>query len=374
MKRIPTFAFAVCLALSASAANVGVGLDAFNRAISAAVRGNAVFSPISFEFDCVIFSEAFDALTRAKIAETIGVLNGLEGVYAPIAEGLGQLNDDHVLFRRASAFCLPDERKATAAYRKWLQQSFASEAFSMDFRKGAECWFRTRLDGAMEDFAIPDDALSARHYSFFDLIVFRCRVDAVPCATALVAKEKFYPEGEQQASSLDFVTQRKTVDIWKRKNNTVVRMPISNDLSFFAIMPDEKHSIRSMRNLLTSSTIVDIMSGIKSVTEEGITHGRTDVHVPVMDVTTESDLRLPFNYFRIPLSGMERMDASLNPRKVSQLVRFQLLPSEVASIPDDGATDTELPGSTFSLDRPFLFFVYHEKTQTIPVAGQFTGK
>jgi len=367
---------ALTTAVLSASTHSGFGLDAFNRAVSAATRGNMAFSPVSFEIDGVLFSEAFGALTRAKFAETLGVLNGLESVYKPIHEELSKTEGRKTSFLHARAFCLPNERKAHPAYRKWLQDAFSAEMFSFDFRKGAECWFQSRMDGEMEEFKIPDKAAKDGSYSFFDLVSFRCSWQE-PFPTNNTRSIKFQlADGSSRV--LPAMCDLRSADVWERKNLTILRLPLADSSWFYALLPKQGLTVRDIRGELNSSTIVTIVAGIKSLTEDGISHGATAVVIPKIDITAETDLKLPFGYFRFPMTDMERMEAGIRPNFIRQRVRFQLDEQGLDDMatgdkPTDQIVRASQDTTRFILNRPFLFFVLHEPTSSMLVVGQFTG-
>lgn len=360
-----------------AASNAGFGLDAFNRSVSAAARGNAVFSPISFEFDCVVISEAFGALTRAKYAETMGVLNGLENVYQPIYERLSNASENRFQFLSARGFCLPDERKTHPAYRAWMQRTFSAEAFSHDFTKGASCWFRARMEGTMEDFSLPEREIREGFYSFYDLVSVHCSWRE-PFPTNNTRTIVFHLE-DGSTNAMPAMCDVRIADVWERKNHTVMRLPLADESWLFVLLPKEGLSVRDIRGEITSSKFIDLTGGIKSITEPNITHGATTIVLPKIDVQLESDIKPAFAYFGFPISDMERMEKGIRPKNIRQRVRFRmdekgLDDRPLAEKPVDQIVAT-VPGSQrIVLNRPFLFFVYHEPTTTIPVVGQFMGR
>jgi len=360
----------------AAPTNAGFGLDGFNRSVSAATRGNAVFSPVSFELDCVIFSEAFDALIRAKIAETMGVLNGLEPIYQPIAKSLDEATDKKLSFLHARAFCVHDERKAHAAYRQWLQRTFSAEMFSSDFHYGANSWFRARMDGEMEDFSLPDASAPQEFYSYFDLVSVRSSwKEAFPTNNT---REIKFTRSDGSSCAVRAMCDLRNADIWKKKNVTIMRLPLEGDAWFFAMLPAEGLSVRDIRGELSSVTLNDIVRGITSVTESGIAHGPAAIAIPTIDITSEVDLKTAFSYFNFPLSGMDRMEKSIRPKFIRQRVRYRLdecgLNPMIAEKPTDQQTHASVDTLRFVLNRPFLFFIYHDPTATIPIVGQYTGQ
>jgi len=363
--------------LQLQAVSAGFGLDAFNRVVSASAKGSAVFSPVAFDLDCVIFSEAFDPLVRAKFAEKMGVMNGLENVYKPIYERLSSAGDQGLEFFSAHAFCVSDERYSNVAYRKWLQDSFSAEILRSDHSKGVECWFRAKTNGYMEAFEFPASASTGGCYSFYNLVTVRCCWKD-PFPTNNTRDIRFHLD-EGSSSLVKAMCDLRMADVWEKKDETIVRLELTDGAWLFAMVPNEKVAFRDIRNSLTSLTILDLVSGIKSLTEPGVSHGPVAIVLPRIDITTESDLKPPMGYYRLPLTGMTRLPSDLRPKLLRQRTRFILNEWCVVSGPLDEKQPCEEIRATpetkkIILNRPFLFFVYHEPTGTIPIVGQFTGK
>jgi len=377
VKLFAAFVFSILAATKLqAAANGGFGLDAFNRAVNAATQGNAAFSPFSFEIDSVIFSEAVDALSRAKVAETMGVLNGLEYVYSPLHRELAKAGTTIFSFIEARGFCLLDERKALPSYRQWLQKTFASEIFSITCREGAECWFRTRLDGTMDSFSLPHNAASEGLYSYYD-VVFALLPWKDPFPTNNTREIRFHITPDKSVS-LQAMCDLRFCDLWQRKHFAALRMQLSENVFFFALLPNEGVEVRDIRAELSSSKIAEFLCGFQSVTDLGIFHEPIAVVIPKIDITTETNLKLPFDYFRIPTKKFERLPNNIAPKFIKQCVRVKIDERGVGDCyisekPIETIIKSTPDTKRFVLNRPFLFLIYHIPTATIPIVGQFMG-
>jgi len=377
MKRLTVVLTLLFWSAQLLAANSYFGLDAFNRAVSAATKSNAVFSPVAFEFDSVIFSEAFDTLVRAKYAERMGVLNGLENVYRPKYDRLTDADGRGFRFLSAFAFFVRDQRKSNILYRKWMQDAFSAEVHSFESRHGAERWFHAKMNGEMEDFALDTSAVCDGFYSFYNLVSISCSwVSPFPTSNTRDIKFKC---ADGSFESVSAMCDLRIADVWERKKDVIIRLPLKDDAWFYALMPSEDVELRNARDAISSATIQDILTGFKSVTELGVTHGPTAIVLPLLDVMSESDLKLPFSYFRLSLDGMTKLEAESQPRRLRQLVRFHLdetgyQNTPVAEKPSDELVKASKETKRIALNRPFLFFIYHEPTETIPIVGQYTGR
>ena len=379
--------FLLLLGAAIAAANVfaaGVssharfGSDAFNRAVSVASKGTVVFSPLSFEIDSVALSDAFDPITKAHFAETLGVLSDFEGVYGEL---LGELRDatdaKRFSFVSARAMCIPSMRMASVAYRRDIQSLYTAEICPASPKEGAESWLRTMLEGDMEDFDIPLGGVSAGRYAFYDLASVRFSWQE-PFPTANTRRIQFAME-DGSRGEVEAICDMRLVDIWENRRFSMMRLPLEDGAWFYALMPNGDVSLRDIRPEFSSVRIDELLTVMNSVTVTGISHGPAAIVVPKMDVTSTIDLVGVFGYFRFPLKGFSRMDAEMRPSAVKQRVRFRLdeqglAPEPLVEKAPENIVHADASTKRFVLNKPFLFFVYHEPTGTIPIAGQFTGR
>lgn len=354
------------------------GADAFNRAVSASAKGTVVFSPLSFEIDSVALSDAFDPITKAHFAETIGVLSDFEGVYGQILRTLSDSAEtNRFSFVSARAMCLPDMRMASVPYRRDIQRIFSAEVCPATPKDGAECWLRTMLNGDMEDFDIPLGAVSADRYAFYDLASVRFSW-LEPFPTSNTRKIAFMT-ADGSRREVEAICDIRRADLWENRRFTMLRLPLADGAWFYALLPNGDLKLSDIRAELSSAKIDDLFTVMNSVTVTGVSHGPVAIVIPKMDVTSTLDLVGVFGYFRFPLKGFSRLDSGMRPALVKQRVRFRLdeqgLDEEplVEKRPED-VIHADENTKRFVLNRPFLFFICHDPTGTMPLAGQFTGR
>jgi len=372
---------ALCAAHAFSADNkchARFGADAFNRAISVAAKGTAVFSPLSFELDSVALSDAFDPITKSHFAETVGVLSDLEGTYGQI---LGRLRagaeSNRFSFVSARAICLPDVRMASVAYRRDVQSVFSVAICGAISKYGAESWLRSMLDGDMEDFDMPLGVVSADKYAFYDLASVKFSWQE-PFPTANTRSIQFTLDDGSRCD-VEAMCDLRVADVWENRRFSMIRLPLADGAWFYALVPNGDLNVGDIRSDISSVKMDNLLSVMDSVTITGVSHGPVAIALPKMDVTTTVDLTGVFGYFRFPLKGFSRMDSTIRPSQVKQCVRFRLDEQGLDAEPlveksEENVVHGDASTKRFILNRPFVFFVYHEPTGTVPVAGQFTGR
>ena len=354
------------------------GADAFNRAVSVAAKGTAVFSPLSFELDSVALSDAFDPITKAHFAETLGVLSDFEGVYGRIVGRLQEAaQTNRFSFVSARAMCVPDMRMASVTYRRDVQSLFSAEICPATPKDGAECWLRNMMDGDMEDFDIPLGAVGSGRYAFYDLASVKMSWKE-PFPTANTRGISFATDDGRRIE-VEAMCDIRCADLWENRRFSMIRLPLADEAWFFALVPNGEQTLGDIRSDFSSLKVDDLLSVMNSVTVTGVSHGPVAIVIPKMDVTSTVDLVGVFGYFRFPLKGFSRLDAEMRPALAKQHVRFRLDergldPEPLVEKSAEEIVHADADTKRFLLTRPFLFFVYHEPTGTIPLAGQFTGR
>ena len=117
---------------------------------------------------------------------------------------------------------------------------------------------------------------------------------------------------------------------------------------------------------------------IRSITDPGVYRGSVAVVLPKITIDTVVDLAPAYRSNRLPIGGFNDIDIGQAPLScVLQRVRFVLDESgprgrcvERKSVNEEISV---AKSRRFICNRPCLFFVYHEPTRTIPVAGVFAG-
>lgn len=366
MKRLLPFLFLAMVAADLHAARgIGFEADAFNRAFPVGYGGNAVFSPCSFELDCAIIAESLDTIPRAAVSETMGVLTGLQSTYRPIIDFYACTTNGYSVIS-ARGFCIPDFKDSRPDFRRQLQREYAVEVMPLRPKAGAESWFRVAMDGRMEEFELPAESISGLRQSFFDLVSVRMRFAEPFPASGVVRRDFNGAKGSK--TSLEFLTDVRVADVWENDRCSVLSLPLAGGLTFLAMLPKPEVELSAVREDISSVEIVEILSSMRSVTAKGRTRDAVRVALPRLALVSRVNLFPVLRYFRVPTTGLTKVAGNMSAGTYEQRVKFELGGVEKR---DEAAAATPVRSLTF--DRPFVFMVYHDETQTIPVVGQYTG-
>lgn len=339
--------------------------EAFEQAKRSFANGNFVFSPLSFELDCVLFADCLETIPKANVADSMGAAVGFESVYGPIYEALATRKNGFS-FISARGFCVPEIQKANPVHRQYLENFHGAEVLRLYPTFGAESWFKASMEGEMEDFAVPAKKSNADHYSFYDLVSVRLNwKERFP--TANTRKMKFNPAQESGPIQLSCMSDVRVADTWETKKFVALRLPLENDAWFYAVGSKEPISIEQL------------VSGFNAVGEVGMTHGPCAIVLPKIEMTSRVDLRPILSYAKVPTAGLTSVAPGITPRECEQHIKFVMSENGIDQEPLEEKPANEIVALTkqskrLVFNRPFVFFVYDERTASLPIAGVFSGR
>lgn len=349
------------------------GVDAFNASIPANAPENALFSPYSFELDCVALAEAFDSIGRANIAERMGVLTDFEGLFQPLIEryeGENATNGIHIVTART--LCLPNVELANIDYR---QRIWDMSRTSVCFRwptLGAESWLKAKMDGEMEDFSMPSASKAeSTHYSFVDLVAVRA---AIPRLEDAVDGPATFRLAEGKAVTLPFVKLCREVAFRKTPLYQAIRLELENGALMYLAQPAKSKSLSDVRSAISGDNIADFFAAFDSITLADCGTAKANIFIPCFTATTKTDLAKAFIMAKVPQSGFVNIANTLVKRDAMQCVKFSLQLGEGGSNEGSDAAKPQAKLPVFAFNSPFFFIVRFPDTEVSPVIGQFTGK
>lgn len=359
-----------------AARKIGFETDAFNRAYPTSYAKNFVFSPLSFELDCAAVAESLETIPKANVSETLGATIGFESVYRPVVEAYESLTNRNLMIA-ARGFCVAEIRKTRPVHRQHLERLYRTEIMSQFPTHGAESWFRAAMEGEMEDFSLPIHRDQSNRYSFFDLVsVDIAWAERFP--TENTRKIRFRPSPEAEPISVDSISDVRLADTWETKKYTMIRLPLQDNAWFYAFLPREEAGFEEIRADISSLKIDRLLTIHKAVSEPGVAFGPCAIVLPKFTLRSRVDFTPVLTYFRVPLVGLTGVAPGATARAYVQHAKVSLAEQGRGELPLAKKAAKDVVPITDNVkklifNRPFLFFVYHEPTQTIPIAGQFCG-
>ncbi len=350
--------------------------EAFHRASPASYAGNFVFSPVSFEVDCVLMAESLATIPKANVAEKMDVLFGFPSLYRPLVAAL-HAQTNGFSFLAARGFCIPRIQEANMNHRLHLEREYGAEVMRLVPPEGAEAWFRATVAGQMEDFAISSIDPSLNKYSLYDLASVRVAWRD-PFPTANTRTLAFYSNGPADSVQTSFMSDVRAAATWEEPEGTLLKLPLKGNCSFYALLPREGTTLADARKAMTGER-VKLLLALTGAEAAEARLSPCALVLPRLDILSKTDLQGIFSYFQIPRSSLVLLSDNMSPHETIQWTRLTLAEhawdeTPLEKKPDDAVIPLTPSVKRLVFNRPFLFFVYHEETRTLLAMGQFTGR
>lgn len=370
-------AFAALVAAEALAVrHVGIEADALNRVYPASFRKSFVFSPVSFELDCVLIAESLDTIPKANVASMMGVVIDFPSAYRPVVEALGA-ETNGLACTSARGFCVPDIRAADANFRTLVQREYGAEVMRLHPKAGAEAWFKATMDGEMEEFEIPVAVSVSDRFSFYDLLSVRAAWEE-PFPPSNTKVRPFRVDGASNTVDVAFMSDVRVADTLEMNGYTILSLPLKGGSAFFAMLPKDGYALSDIKMFFNSVEIDGVLSMLTPGSPVPVVRGPCAIDIPRIELFSRTSLSGALRYFHVPTTGLRGAAGDAPGGEFVQYAKFSIVEcGRGERLPADGIRKAPIPASAevrrMALDRPFLFFVYHPATATILVAGQFTG-
>lgn len=359
--------------------SAALSFGAHNAAIPATSTQNRVFSPFSYELDCCVFAEASDAVQRANIAETFGVLTDFESVYVPILESFRKYStEDAPIFLTARALCVRDLSMANVGFRKSVWDLCNASLCSLYLPDGAETWIRAKMDGHMEDLELPViDTKTPGHYGYFDVVYSS---EALVCEKKEADVNLDFNGLDGTKRKVRYAAARCPVEFIRSPKYSLYRFPLKGGASLYVATNPENRDFTRMRDRFNFERFNETLASLHAIGDENCKKGMCRLVMPRLAFFSRNDLKGAMVANKIPAAGFANLDPSLVKREALQIVRFAMKYDEQknaaaalveADDEDDGANTVLTELGDVVIDSPFLFFVHHPDTDTITVSGEF---
>jgi len=170
-------------------------------------------------------------------------------------------------------------------------------------------------------------------------------------------------------------------------------------MSFVVVLPSEGVSLAELREKdLTSDGVDELKALFRARSGDGVTYSRSQFALPAFTIRSDWRLDSALRATKVPRTGFDRMGEGVftvdDVRQAAYISisgkGYSLTPGMEPEPPapsarkgrgelakaegddDESANDTSA-GAPFVCNRPFVFFVWDGLTDTLVLAGQYTG-
>ena len=334
----------------------------WNAVMSETNVANSVFSPIGLAISVAMLGEGTGGTHRANIAESFGLLSDFGNAFSYVFKSYAAASASNaVSITVAPSLWSRQPNKLDLDYRHSLLRNFEAETGNLQHLLSINAWTEAKTDGRIPEI-----------------------VSEIPPHTDNgTARKVPMMHGER------LVTRVQSADY------TAIRLPFAAPgISMLYLLPSEKTKIAAFRSRWGKDLSIDELKSLFRVgTGAEVSTLSLKLAVPRMEIDSRWSLRPIISAFKVPVSGYARIGADFKIDAILQAAYvkvsetgYSLTPGVVPPPKQEapmrpgwrGRREREEapPPATesFLLNRPFMFLVWDESTDTIILAGQFNGR
>ncbi len=364
----------------------------WNAVMSETNVANSVFSPIGLAISVAMLGEGTGGTHRANIAESFGLLSDFGSAFSYVFKSYAAASASNaVSITVAPSLWSRQPNKLDLDYRHSLLRNFEAETGNLQHLLSINAWTEAKTDGRIPEIVseIPPhtDILLLNAIAFegawekgFDPA--QTTQDDFRCEDGTARKVPMM-HGER------LVTRVQTADY------AAIRLPFAAPgISMLYLLPSEKTKIATFRSRWGKDLSIDELKSLFRVgTGAEVSTLSLKLAVPRMEIDSRWSLRPIISAFKVPVSGYARIGADFKIDAILQAAYvkvsetgYSLTPGVVPPPKQEAPTRPGWRGrrereeapppatESFRLDRPFVFLVWDESTDTIILAGQFNGR
>ena len=367
-------------------------IKGWNEIVSSTDTCSNVFSPIGLATAIAMLGDGTGGAHRANISEALGLLNDFSSTFSYLFSSYAETSASNaVSIRFAPSLWSRDLSQMDLAYRHSLTRNFGAVTGGLRNLDAINAWTAAKTDGLISPMvtAIPADAdlLLLTAVSFEG----KWRKGFDPARTA----EESFSVADGHVAKIPLMHAEAVVTRVSADDFTAIRLPFAaKGVSMVYLLPSAGLGIDRFRSAIGSSLSVDgLKSQLRAGTGLGVERMPLKLAIPRMEMMSRWDLRPAISFFNVPESGYPHIGATL---KVSASWQVAYLKIDETGFSSGGRTPPSDGGRTqgaerrqredeaddapvhavesFVLNRPFIYLVWDENTDTVILAGQFTGK
>ncbi|XP_025853359.2 serpin B3 isoform X2 [Vulpes vulpes] len=365
---------------SLSAANTRFAFDLFQQFKTSKKGDNIFFSPLSIssalamtylgakentalEIGKVLhFNEATESTTGRTTTDHVEKMENVHHQFQKLLTELKKPTDAYEL-NMANKFYGEKKYQFLQEYMDNIKKFYLASVESVDFNNAAEesrkkinSWVESQTNEKIKDM-FPKDSLNHTILVLVNAVYFKGQWDTKFDTKNTVEKE-FWLDKDLQAKILEIPYKGK-------------------DLSMMLLLPHEVDGLQKLEDQLTAEKLIEWTSS------QNMSNGQVDLYLPRFKVEESYELKATlkalgmvdaFNTKSANFSGMTgRQDLVVSKVRHKSFVEVTEEGTEAAASTDVEVIAKSAPTYPFHCDHPFLFFIKHNKTNSILFLGRVSS-
>ena len=370
------------------------------QAVPSTNVSSSVFSPIGLAISMAMLGEGTGGAHRAEIAEALGLLGDFANTFSYLFASYEESSASNaVSVTIAPSLWSRNLRKMDIAYRHSLMRNFGAGTGALANVLPINAWTDVKTEGRIPEII---SEISPRT----DLILLNAIAFEGAWQTGFPADRTvpadFHPDGGATVK-VPMMHGEATVTRFVTESFTAIRIPFAaKGFHMVYMLPAAGVRLDKLREQFGGKLSIDeFKATFRSGSADGIKQLPLKLAIPKMVIRSSWNLVPPLSMFKVPVSGYPRIGEDFRidqiiqaayiaiaetgysltpgarpPEKQKKEVRRSIWrrADETRESSDSDAQPAVAATESFSLNRPFIFFVWDENTDTILLIGQFTGR
>ena len=360
---------------------------------------DSVFSPIGLAISMAMLGEGTGGEHRADIAEALGLLGDFGSTFSYLFASYAESSASNtVSVAIAPSLWSRNIRKMDIAYRQSLMCNFGAGTGSLASTLPINAWTEAKTEGRIPE--IVTEIPPRTDLMLLNAVAFEgaWQTGFNPSRTT---SAEFRPDGAAAVKVPmmhgEAIATRLVTDTF-----TAIRIPFAvKGFHMVYMLPPAGVGLAKLRAQFGENLSIDeVKSRLRAGMGEGLTRLQLKLEIPKMEIRSSWNLVPMMAMCKVPVSGYSRIGEDFRVDQIIQAAYVKVSETGYSLTPgvrpeekkkkearrsiwrradeeNDGSGEPErLSPATesFTLNRPFIFFVWDENTDTILLVGQFTGR
>ena len=357
----------------------------------------SVFSPIGLAISVAMLGEATGDEYRAHIAEAMGLMGDFANTFASLLGSYAESSSSNaVSISMAPSIWSRQIKAMNIGYRHSLLHTFGAVSGRLSTPLPINAWTEAATDGRLPQIVSKID--KSTDMMLLNAIAFEGAWKE-SFDKAKTKNEDFHTDNDKTVS-MPFMHGMATVTRIQDEKFTAIRLPFAAaGFNMIYILPPKGTDIGKFRADIGSKISVDeLKSRFRVGTGTGVDVTSVNLALPCMEIRSSWNLMPLMAHLNVPMTGYPKFGERLQVGEMTQAAYIKVTETGYSLMPgakppaqqteekkdsrdwqqktrmDYGVTSSRFTTESFNLDRPFVFMVWDVNTDTIILAGQFTGE
>ena len=369
-------------------------ISSWNMAASATDTCNSAFSPIGLAISMAMLGEATTGEHRAQIAQSMGIMSDFASTFAFILESYANTSASNAVSISFAPSIWSRKIKAMdIEYRQAMSRIFGAVSDRISTPLPVNAWTEAATYGKIAEIVTESDMDA-------DLLL----LNAIGFEGAW--KKEFdrsrtcdtnFRTDDGKTRKIACMHGESTVTRIRSPEFTAIRLPFAADgMNMIYMLPPAGMDIGKFRAQIGNGISIDeIKSRFRAGIGIDVETLPLKLSVPRMELRSRWDLNNFISHFNIPTNGYSRLGETLKLDRVIQSAYIKVDERGYSLTPgqkpppkpkkaergwrhddfeeEESAATPKAAKESFLLNRPFVYMVWDANTDTIILAGQFTG-